>query len=137
MRVVIAFEWEDVGSVRRSPIGRLDIPQVSAGPGIYRFRVSNSSSSEVYIGESQNLQNRMLHNYTYNHTGQTNVRVREMLLGHLAEGRDIRLAVVSKAILEVDGELIPAGLGLKDARLLIENAALVLARRAGKRIHNL
>ena len=137
VRVVIVFDWEEVGAVRLSPAGRLEIPPVSAEPGVYRFRVSNASGTAVYIGESQNLRRRMVGNYASTHTDTTNVRVRGMLLGYLTEGRDVRLAIVREAVLEVDGELAPAELKLKDARLLVENAALALARRAGDRIHNL
>jgi hypothetical protein len=136
VRVVVEFDWEEVGSVGLSPTGELAIPPVSAGPGIYRFRVSVASGAEVYIGESQDLRHRM-RNYANMHKGETNVRVRELLLRHLEEGRDVRLAIVSGAVFEVDGEPTPADLASKDARLLVENTGLTLARRDGERIHNL
>jgi hypothetical protein len=79
----------------------------------------------------------MRHNYTNLHKGKTNVRVREMLLQHLTEGREISLTFVTKVSLEIDGEPVPADMTLKEVRLLAENAALALARRAGKHIHNL
>jgi hypothetical protein len=137
MRVAIIFDWEEVGTLSLTPAGRLAIPQVTPAPGIYRIQVSNDSSTEVYIGESQDLRQRMVGNYASTHTGVTNVRVRGILSGHLAEGRDVRLAIVSKAFLEIEGDLIPADLTLKDARQLVENAALALACRAGDHIHNL
>ena len=137
MQIMIEFDWEAVGAVSLTAAGRLDIPPVSAGPGVYRFRVSNDSLTEVYIGESQNLRQRMVNNYASTHTGTTNVRVRGVLVGHLREGRDVQLAIVRNAMCGIDGELAPADLRLKDTRLLVESAALALARRAGERIHNL
>src|SRR5215210_2591945 len=71
-------------ALRLSAAERLVIPWVPAGPGIYRFRVSNASETEVYIGESQNLRQRMMGNYASTHTGKMNVRIRKIVLGHLA-----------------------------------------------------
>jgi hypothetical protein len=68
---------------------------------------------------------------------QPPVRIRETLLHSLAEGRDIRLAIVITAALGIDGAGVTADLGLTDTRLLIESAALALARRAGEQIQNL
>jgi hypothetical protein len=137
MRVVIEFDWEDVGALILTPEERLGIPRVPSGPGIYRFRVSNAVGTEVYIGESQNLRNRMVRNYATTHTGSTNVRIRGMLRQHIKEGRDVQLAIVSRAVIEAEGQRASADLNFKDARLLVENAALALARRAGERTHNL
>jgi hypothetical protein len=137
MRVVIAFDWEEVGALHLNSQGRLNIPPVVAEPGVYRFCVSRASGTEVYIGESSDLHRRMVGNYASTHTGATNVRVRELLTAYLREGRDVQLDVIRHAVLEVDGVLTPADLTLKDTRLLVESAALTLARHAGDRIHNL
>jgi hypothetical protein len=79
----------------------------------------------------------MVGDYASTHTGATNERIREMRLRHLEAGGDVRLAIVRKAVLEIAGDVSPADLDTKDARQLIENAALAVARRAGERICNL
>ncbi len=137
MRLVIEFDWHDKGVVSLSPEGRLAIPQVPVAPGIYRFRVADASGTEVYIGESQNLRHRMLRNYASTHRGHTTVRVRELLFRYLVEKRSVRLAIVDRALLEVAGEQTSADMNEKCVRLLVENAALMLARRAGEHLHNL
>jgi hypothetical protein len=65
----------------------------------------------------------MLRNYANKHKGPTNVRVREILLQHLAKGRGIWLGIVSRAVIEIDGEQISADLDLKDARRLVEQTS--------------
>jgi hypothetical protein len=137
MRVAVDFDWKKVGPLRLSTAGRLAIPQVPAASGIYRFQVLSEAGPEVYIGESRDLRQRMVHNYASTHTGATNVRVRDMLLRHLTAGRDVRLAIVTEAVLIIEDELTAADLHLKEVRRLIESAALVLARQAGERIHDL
>ena len=136
MRIAVSFDWAAVGDIHRSPARRLIIPEVAAGPGIYRFRISGGTGAEVYIGESENLRRRMSANYASTHTGQTNVRVREWLHGNLDADRSVELAIVCNAVLAIDGEPIAADLRQADTRLLIENAALILARRAGDRVQN-
>jgi hypothetical protein len=137
MQVLIEFQWEEVGAVGLSAKGRLDMPSVPASPGIYRFRITTASGTEVHIGESQDLHHRMFRNYANKHRGRTNVRVRAMLLQHIGQGRSIRLEIVSKASLAIDGNLVAADMGSKEARRLIENTALAVARRDGEHIHNL
>jgi murein DD-endopeptidase MepM/ murein hydrolase activator NlpD len=136
MRVGVEFKWEEVGWVARSD-GRLQLPLVPMEPGIYCFRVFTDAGMEVYIGESQNLRHRMLRNYASKHRGRTNVRVRQLLLQRLDEGRRVQLAVARRVSLRVEGEQSPADLRLKHVRLLVENAALVLAQRDGHLIRNL
>jgi hypothetical protein len=136
MRVVVEFDWEDVGKVSLSTSGKLAFPPTPAEPGVYRFEVTNSGVIEVYIGESENLRQRMEHNYRY-HPASTNVRVREMLTEHLMAQRPVALAITRSAKLEIHGDEIDADFGLKQIRLLVENAALATARQAGMQIHNL
>jgi hypothetical protein len=100
MRVVVDFDWEYVGDVGLSAAGRLVFPSLSSGPAVYRF-VVESSPTEVYIGETENLRQRMEHNYRY-HPGSTNVRVRDLLVGRLEAGHSIRLALMRDMVLTVD-----------------------------------
>jgi hypothetical protein len=137
VRVVVEFDWEEFGQVGLLPTGRLAIPIVPAKPGIYRFRVMGDAGTEVYIGETDNLRRRMQGNYASTHTGATNVRVRELLLTHLRGRGIVSLAVVRAASFEVDGHLMSADLSDRSARLLVENAALAIARLDSETIHNL
>jgi hypothetical protein len=79
----------------------------------------------------------MERNYANKHRGETNVRVRELLLSRLAERRCVQLAIVRTAVLDVAGHRAPADLTSKSVRLLVENAALALARHAKVHVHNL
>jgi hypothetical protein len=133
----VEFEWEEIGDLGVTEAGRLAIPRVPAVPGIYRFWATDGVGSEVYIGESQDLRHRMERNYANKHRGETNVRVREMLLAGLAARRSVRLAIVRAAVMEVDGAKAPADMSKKSVRLLVENAALAIARNADAEIHNL
>jgi hypothetical protein len=133
---VIEFDWQEAGPIGLSPSRKLAFPVILPEPGIYRFRVPSVARSEVYSGESENLRQRMEHNYRY-HPGPTNVRVRAWLLGDLWEGRSIQLAIARSSFLEIDGERVIADLTKKQVRLLIENAALAVARRPGEQIQHL
>lgn len=137
MRIAVEFDWKEIGPLKTTTAGRLSIPVVPAEPGIYRFLISTGSGTEVYIGESDNLYRRMTRNYASAHTGSTNVRIREMLLARLAEGIDVRLAVVRFAVVELDSRRTEADLTDKSVRLLVENAALATDRLDGARILNL
>lgn len=137
MRVVIEFEWEEMNDIELTSANRLSFPQVPTEPGIYQFRIAGITGDEVYIGESSDLKRRMLSNYASTHTGTTNVRVREMLTQHLLDGRRVQFSLVRQAHIEVDGESSVPDLRQKPMRLIVENAALAVAQRAGDRIHNL
>jgi hypothetical protein len=137
VRVGIEFDWEEIGHLGLAPAGSLVIPPVPAEPGIYRFRLSGDAATEVYIGESDNLRRRMQGNYASKHTGTTNVRVRELLQHHLTEEECVHLAIVRVASLELDGYQASADLSDKSTRLLVENAALAIARFGGETTHNL
>lgn len=131
MQVIIDFTWEERGAVGLFPSNRLSFPPVPAEPGIYRFQVSSATGTEVYIGESQDLRHRMQRNYGSTHTGRTNVRIRTLLQTHPVEGRRVRLSIIRRAQLVIDGERAGADLTLKPVRLIVENAALATALRAG------
>ncbi len=137
VQVSIQFDWEEIGVVGLSGAEKLTMPVVPAEPGVYRFQIPNESDREVYIGETQDLRHRMLRNYANKHRGKTNVRVRTILLEHLANGRVISLAIVSRAYMAIDGQQTSVDMNLKVARLLVENAALAEARQTGATIHNL
>jgi hypothetical protein len=139
MSLMIEFDWDEVGHVRLSPSNKLEFPPVPSEPGVYSFRMfrmSSVSGAEVYIGETQDLHQRMNRNYRTNHTGKTNVYVRRLLYQGLSEGRSVQLALVRRVLLEVDGAQAPADFHLKVVRLLIESAAVVLAGRVGEQILN-
>jgi hypothetical protein len=136
VRVAVEFDWEEIGQVELSPAGRLAMPSVPAEPGIYRFRITSEHRTEVYIGETSNLRRRMQANYASTHTGATNVRVRKLLQSQLGEARGVHLAIVRAAFREVDGHRIPADLSDRSTRLLIENAAIAIARCDGETVHN-
>src|SRR4051812_7204923 len=116
MNVAVEFEWVEVGVVRQFTATLPAFPNVPAGPGVYRFRVSSNSGVETYIGEAENIRQRLQRNYGSQHTGSTNVRVRRWLLSQLAAGGEVRLALAHVTALSVDGKPFAPDLASKQIR---------------------
>lgn len=135
MRVAVEFDWEPVGEVGLSPSGKLAFPRVPYGPGVYCFHIEQDSVAEVYVGESEDLRQRMEHNYRYS-PRPTNLRVRSMLLERLAAGKRVQLSIARNVLVELGGTQAAGDLSLKQVRLLVESAALAIARHAGEQIQN-
>ena len=128
--VRVQVQWLDAGRVEldwsRKPVfGRLE-----EAPGLYRLTLwgRNAERARVYIGESDNLRRRLSGNYRNPGAGQqTSLRINALLREHLEAGGTISLAVALSATVCLNGVERPLDLRRKAARLLAENAALVLA----------
>lgn len=137
IRIEASLEWEEIGNVSVSETGRLAMPDVPLGPGIYRFRISGNGCNEVYIGETISLRKRMFGNYASRHTGKTTVRIREHLMLRLNSGHLVNLDTACGCTLEVSGKQLEVNLADMSQRRLLENAALLSARELGQTILNL
>lgn len=132
MRVVVEFEWREVGALRLES-GRLRFPEVPDVPGVYRFDLSD----RVYIGEADRLRRRFQQYRTPGARQATNLRLNSLMRELLGAAGTIKLCVVTSARVEVDGHAEPLDLRHKAARLLVESAALTAARMAGRGVENL
>jgi hypothetical protein len=55
----------------------------------------------------------------------------------IADGAGIVVSTITSVTVEIDGHSEPLDLAYKDARLLVESAALVAARASGRLVENL
>jgi hypothetical protein len=132
MRVVVEFEWRELGALRLES-GRLRFPEVPDVPGVYRLHLSD----RVYIGEADRLRRRFQHYRTPGPRQATNLRLNSLMLELLRAAGTIDVYVSAFARVEVDGHAEPLDMRHKAARLLVESAALTAARMAGQAVENL
>lgn len=132
MRIAVDFSWVDLGPIALEA-GRLRFPQAPEVPGIYRFGMGDRS----YIGETDRLRRRFQHYRTPGPTQSTNLRLNALMTEMLANGKPIMAAVVTAVEAEIDGARCQLDLRNKEARLLVESAALVASRELGQSVENL
>ncbi len=130
----ISYGWCGAGAVALAG-GKLAMPTLGARPGIYRFVISDGQTGAVrhYVGESSNLASRMNGYRNPGPTQHTNIRLNTLLLSTLKAGGTVDASVVLEA--NFAGQALE--LGSKSARLLVESAALLVARSAGIAVENL
>jgi hypothetical protein len=125
--ISLAFRWEPIGRVSIDEMGKPVFPQAAATPGVYRFEIDGDKAL-VYFGEAADLRRRFSHYRSPGPSQQTNLRIRDLFCRALnASGQgEVSLAhVISFDATERTAHL---DLRLKAARVLIESAAIVLAR---------
>lgn len=129
----VRYAWLDASEIVLEN-GRLSMPTLRPGPGVYRFELRDVSGEveSYYVGESDNLFKRMNGYRSPGPSQSTNVRMRQRCVSILDAGGSIRVVVVLEAMLG-DTSL---DLGYKPARLIVENAELVRLKLAGATIEN-
>jgi len=132
MRVTVDFSWRELGALSLSA-ARIRFPDVPAVPGVYRFDLAD----RIYIGETDQLKRRFQGYRTPGISQATNIRLNAALTTLLQSGRTVAAASITNAIVDVDGQRVPLDLSYKPARLLVESAALVAERLAGRPVENL
>lgn len=138
--VSVRFAWQSLGAVTLDDAGKVTFPRpLPAVPGLYRLRFTGGDVERFYIGETDNVRRRLGTNYRSPGPRQrTSLRVNEALATHLAAGGDVSVdAALTAEWSNGDDDLESLDLTRKASRLLAENAALVLAQRAGLRQENL
>lgn len=140
-RVAVDFEWQPVGEINLHGT-RPAFPLLPEGPGLYRFTFEwpDQRAPEVYIGETDRLRRRAQHYRTPGSTQRTNMRMNKKLVEALRTGSRVSCAVVTDALISLDGAK-PRQLDLarKTSRLIVENAALevVISQRAADPVTDL
>ena len=123
MSTSVEFQWQHAGAVRLLG-GRLVFPsEISALPGLYRFRIRNKAGAESrYVGETDNLSRRMGNYRNPGPTQATNIRMAEILVAALAAGAEVALSIATDTTFVVrDGQRAPADLAMKCVRRMFEN----------------
>jgi hypothetical protein len=131
--VALRFRWRDIGDVVLDPAAKLAFPRAAAEPGIYRLEVDHAEAS-VYFGEASDLRRRFGQYRNPGPSQQTNQRLNDLLGRVLANSGRCRVSVVEVQWFEGKFREVDLDLRLKAARVLVESAAIVLARSDGKRI---
>lgn len=131
-RLCLAYSWTEVGHVVVDT-DKLRFPTVPEAPGIYRFELGD----RWYIGEADRLRRRFQHYRTPGPSQSTNLRLNALMGQLLANGSGIVVSTITSVAVEIDGHALPLDLSHKDARLLVESAALVAARAGGRFVENL
>jgi hypothetical protein len=131
-RLCLVYTWTEVGRVVLIE-EKLRFPVVPDVPGIYRFELGD----RWYIGEADRLRRRFQHYRTPGPTQSTNLRLNALMRQLLADSADIVVSTITSVTVEIDGHALPVDLAHKEARLLVESAALVAARASGRFVENL
>jgi hypothetical protein len=124
VNVAVEMEWEEIGSVERVDGALVFTADLPKEPGLYRFRFLGPDGEQVYVGEASDLRRRGGHYRLGNATGATNLRLHEIMHGHLRAGRHIEMATALGGIVTIGGYLWPLDVRRKASRLLAEAAAL-------------
>ncbi len=120
IQVSVRFGWRELGQIGLDGAGDLVFPRLSTAPGVYRITLRTPDGPRIYVGQTENLQRRFAHYRKPGPTQRTNMRINELLRGHLARGSHARLAAADDV--QVDGRA--ADLDIKTARVLVESATL-------------
>lgn len=137
MKFGIDFDWRSAGQVVLDGAGRIVFPALPPDPGVYQFDLRSGPASVLYIGESDDLKRRAQTYRTPGPSQRTNLRINARLAEHLRGGGIVELAITTTARFEIAGEWDDLDLSWKSARLLVENSALLLARKQAIPIENL
>jgi hypothetical protein len=133
MKMEIEFEPpQPVGEVELAE-GKLEFPQLPQQPGIYVMEFTDGKQDTLYVGETEQLHQRMAHYRNPGPSQMTNIRLNTAIKAHIAISGRIRVGIITMA--HVDG--VRLDLGTKVARLLVENALLLVEQRAGRKVENL
>lgn len=136
--LVVDFDWTPHGTVT-ADAGTVRFESAPRTPGIYRIDLD---AAYTYIGEAGSLARRFA---GYRSPGgspdtlapRTNRRVQRTILDALTDGRIVAVWICTSAtITTTDGPGVLA-LDNKAHRLLVEAAAMILAKRDGWTLENL
>jgi len=131
-KLCLVYSWTGIGQVVLEA-DKLRFPAVSDTPGIYRFDLGGRS----YVGEADRLRRRFQHYRTPGPSQSTNLRLNALMRQLVADGVVVAVSTITAVTVEIDGRRMPLDLARKEARLLVESAALVAARANGSIVENL
>src|SRR5205807_614480 len=120
------------GRVTLDSQGKLAFPRAPSRPGLYRFEFDGPKGRHEYIGETDTLDRRFQHYRTPGPSQSTNIRInalmREVVNSKGAVGVSV---VVDGARITMGTRTKPPRLQNKSDRVLLEHAAIYVAREAG------
>jgi hypothetical protein len=133
--VAVELHWEHLGLVGLDETGKLKFPEATQQPGIYRFSFRAPDRDSAYIGEADQLRRRFAHYRNPGPTQRTNIAVNTLMKDVLGTG-SVSVDIATEIRLEVEDQPVTSSLSNVFQRRLAENAALVAAQEAGRKIEN-
>lgn len=129
-------QWNDCGNIYLDEKDNLlQFPKLAPLPVLYLFRLDDGKKTEVYIGETENMNRRAAHYRNPGPSQKTNIYLNEIMKKHLQSGGRITLHLITSIKVEIDGKII-GSLNDKYTRRLLENAAILHAIQQGEQLLN-
>jgi hypothetical protein len=136
---IVRCSWQPAGQVALVD-GMLVFPRVPNTPGVYRFTLTDSAGTRVYVGESQRLPGRFQHYRTPGGSGEqrtTKFRLNRLMLDALTVGGRVTVEVATRAeAVASDGTPVALDLSQKAARQRAEQAVEAAERASGSTLLN-
>ncbi len=136
---IVRCSWQPAGQVALVD-GMLVFPRVPNAPGVYRFTLTDSAGTRVYVGESQRLPGRFQHNRTPGGPGEqrtTKFRLNRLMLDALMIGGQVTVEVATQAeAVASDGTPVALDLNQKAVRQRAEHAVEAAERASGSTLLN-
>jgi hypothetical protein len=117
--------WRVIGAIKLDAAGQLDFPEVSAGPGIYRFDLRTKDGRALYIGETKNLRQRFYHYRRPGKTQPTNHRICAEMRRAPASGGSVEVSLAENARFCAAAKCDKADLASANHRRLFEQLAIL------------
>jgi|SRR6185437_15790675 len=138
VKLEVSFEWTSLGRVRIDDGGRLAFPRASARPGVYVLAFDREEGRAVYIGETDQIDRRFQHYRTPGPSQSTNIRLNALMREGLLAGSGVSVSTLSdSAIIRINGRAQAVNLSNAVQRILLENAALLVAHTDGATVLNI
>lgn len=136
--VTVRFEWQPIGQVRLDKSGQPVFPKASLRPGLYSFHFDRAGDRAVYFGETDQLDRRLQHYRTPGPSQRTNLRLHALIRETLKAGGTVTVATATSGTIQMmEGDERPADLTQKSERVLLEHAALCVAKAFESKVLNL
>ena len=136
---IVRCSWQRAGQVALVD-GMLVFPKVPNAPGVYRFTLTDSAGTRVYVGESQRLPGRFQHYRTPGGPGEqrtTKFRLNRLMLDALMIGGQVTVEVATQAeAVASDGTPVALDLNQKAVRQRAEHAVEAAERASGSTLLN-
>ena len=128
----ISFEWTLLGPVSVDLQGKLAFPRAPTRPGIYRLEFDGTQGKEEYIGQTDTLLRRFQHYRTPGLSQCTNLRLNALMQDTINSKGAVSVSiVVDDAKIAVDGRVTATRMERASDRVLLEHAAIRVAKEAG------
>lgn len=130
-RLALGMElnWDTVGRVARDDEGKLRLPIVERGPGVYRFTLQTAAGSQVYVGEATDVRKAFLHVRAPLPGQAANLRLQEEMLACLGTGGSVTIELCASVWIGFPEAELELSFFEEKTRRFIKAAAVAGGRR--------